>query len=196
MKKTLALAASLAATAACLSKSPVEPVRYFTPELPAAVPASEKTAPTQRATALWIRRVVASSHLDERMARRTSEVEIGFDDLRRWTEDPAVYVERALARELFDERGLVRSDAGRVPRLDVDVRAFEERTTPNRTASIAIAVSLLDAHGVALLDRTFSEQTSLSGDSPDALARAMGHSLAEVARSAAAAIDAALRAPR
>jgi ABC-type uncharacterized transport system auxiliary subunit len=202
----LAFAALATATllSGCLSKTAVEPIRYFRPEPPPDRAAAR--APARAPSPVWLRRVTAASHLHELMARRTSDVEIGFNDLERWTSPPASFVERALAVELFEALGVERSESARSPRLDVDVLAFEERMAPRHVATVALAVSLLDGRELSILERTFTADSpvdsrpvdSSAGDSsePAAVARAMGIALDQAVRAAAAAIVEALPAAK
>jgi ABC-type uncharacterized transport system auxiliary subunit len=197
MTKSLAaaLALALAAPAAgCFGRGPQEPTRYFRPGSPPAAPrAAAEAAAGPAAPALRLRRVVAAAYLQERMARRTSEVELGFSDLARWAEQPATYVERALARELFEARGLPRTEATSGAHLDVEVRAFEEVTAPAHTAAVALAVILADGRDAVLLERSFAAERPIEGSDPEAVARAMGAALEDAARAAARAVEAALR---
>ena len=176
--------------AGCLAKTAVEPVRYFSPGPPTPTTAPEPTAkvPSQ----VWLRRITAAGHLDQRMARRTTDVEIGFNDLERWTDPPVSLVERALVRELFETSGVERADASRTARLDVDVLAFEERMVPEHTATVAIAVSLFDGRDISILERTFMANSDLASSDPEVVARAMGLALGRVARAASTAVIAAL----
>jgi ABC-type uncharacterized transport system auxiliary subunit len=199
----LAPLAFLALAAGCLSKTAVEPIRYFRPEPPPDRAAAR--APAARAPSpVWLRRVTAASHLHEPMARRTSDVEIGFNDLERWTSAPASFVERALAVELFEALGVERSESARSPRLDVDVLAFEERMAPRHVATVALAVSLLDGRELSILERTFTAdspvesavESAVDNSDPAAVARAMGIALDQAVRAAAAAIVDALPAAK
>jgi len=196
--RTLAPLASLAAAAliaGCLSKAAVEPIHYYSPGPPAG--ASPASASRSKAPApLWLRRVEAANHLNERMARRTSDVEIGFYDLERWSDPPANLVERALARELFETLGVERADAGRVPRLDVRVLAFEERMVPAHTATVTLAASLMDSRDVSILERTFSADSPVDGSDGAAVARAMGAALEQAVKATSAAVVAAIPAPK
>src|SRR4029078_3767284 len=97
----------------------------------------ESTAPTvhaPRATASNLRlrlgRVVAGSSCPEQIPYRDSDHELGFYEERRWTERPEVYLRRALARALFEERGATRVVSGFAPTLDVELTAREEIRAP------------------------------------------------------------------
>jgi len=194
-RRSLAPLAFLALAAGCLSKTAVEPIRYFRPEPPPDGAAARAKAPGAPSP-VWLRRVTAASHLHELMARRTSDVEIGFNDLERWTSTPASFVERALAVELFEALGVERSESARSPRLDVEVLAFEERMAPRHVATVALAVSLLDGRELSILERTFTAESPLESSDPAAVARATGIALDQAVRAAAAAIVDALPASK
>ena len=100
---------------ACLLGGRPEAPRYFRPEPPARVESALDGAPGERSTApaLRLHRVTSAAHLKERIVWRTSDVEFGFYDARRWTELPAHYVEQRLSRQLFEVRGLRRATTGR-----------------------------------------------------------------------------------
>ena len=190
-----ALAALLALPAGgCLSKSVSEPIRYFRPLAPEEATRPVETAAARDPAPLRLRRVEAASHLGARVARRTSDVEVGFDDLVRWTDPPATFLERALAHELFETRGLARSEAGSAPRLDVNLLAFEEVRAPERAATVAAHVSLLG--DAAMLERTYTAQAPVRSGDPADLARAIGAALAEVVRAIGRDVEAALRAAK
>jgi len=188
----LAIAASLATQTGCLSKSVPEPTRYYRPALEEAATAGPARAKGARApTPLRLRRVSAATHLRDRIAVRVSDVEVGFNDLERWTETPAVFVERALSAELFERRPLARTESGASARLDVEVRAFEESRAEGAPAAlVSIWISLADPRDAALLERTFTARRAMDGRGADALARAATLALTEVVKAAAQAIEA------
>jgi ABC-type uncharacterized transport system auxiliary subunit len=186
----LGLLALAALATGCLSKPDVEPVRYFSPGPPPPAPAAAQAA--RPPSPLWLRRVTSAGHLDHRMARRTSDVEIGFNDLERWTDPPALLVERALVHELFEALGVERADAGRTPRLDVHVLAFEERIVPDHAAAVTIVASLFDGRDLSILERTFTATSALDTSDPAVVARAMGLAMGEAVRAAATTVVGAL----
>src|SRR4029077_4048150 len=113
---------------ALLSKAaPLQP-RYFS--LEDGPLASNRGAalrsPTSGAMQLRLGRVSAGPHLRERIVYRDSDHELGYYEDRRWTERPETYLRRALARALFEERGLLRVVSGGAPTLEVELVAFEE----------------------------------------------------------------------
>jgi ABC-type uncharacterized transport system auxiliary subunit len=81
--------------------------------------------------------------------------------------------------------------AADVPVLTADVRAFEEVLAPVHEARVAIAVTVADNRCI-WLRRTFESTRPLSNDDPDALARAIGESLDDVALTTGDAVRKAL----
>ena len=179
-------ACSLLVSCALLSKAEPLVPRYFTPE-------SDSTAATARATPqssasvaprLRLAAVWASSQLRERIMFRDSAHELGYYEDRRWTERPEAYLRRALARTLFEERGLVRVATGSAPTLDTELVAFEEIRAPEHKTRIQVIVTLDD-------DRSGSEQATITIEEPvrsddadaaiDAFARALQRCVTQIA---------------
>jgi len=179
---------------ACLGGRPPEPARYFRPE-PPAEPVSALDGPppagTPRAT-LRLHRVTAAAHLDSRMVWRSSDVEFGFYESRRWAEHPAHYVEQLISRELFEERGLRRATAGVVPTLEVELLAFEEVLMPAHEARVVVHVLLLDQRRLARLERTFIAEQPIADGDPVSVSRAIGRALNQLVMSVADEVQAAL----
>jgi len=147
---------------ALLGKSePVVP-RYFTPEYDGETPA----APARSGLQLRLGRVEGWSHLRERMAVRNSAQELFYYEDRRWAERPEVYLRRALARTLFEERGVVETLAGRAVTLEVELIAFEE-VQRSRMARLEARLVLRDDR-IALLAETITvEQPIAQGEGAD-----------------------------
>ena len=162
---------------ACLLGGRPEAPRYFRPGPPARVESALDGAPGAGSTApaLRLHRVTSAAHLKERIVWRTSDVEFGFYDTRRWTELPAHYVEQRLSRQLFEVRGLRRATAGRAPLLEVEL--FEEVLTPRHQARLELRVLLFDRKGIARLERTFTTVEPIPGDDPVSVSRAIGRAL-------------------
>ena len=103
-----ALALSALSGCALLGKSDPPVRRYFTLDpLEQVSPASAPQAPAKIAAdgrRLRLGHVTGSSHLRERMVVRTAGLELTFSETRRWTERPDVYLHRALAHALFEQR--------------------------------------------------------------------------------------------
>ena len=170
----------------CFGGAP-DPPRYFKPLQASPAPPGAKPAEGRR---LELSSVSAGEHLRDRIVWRKSDVELGFYDLERWTEAPAVYLQRALATELFERRGLRR--ATRAPQLTlfVELRAFEEVLLPKHTARVRIGASLLDANQTAVWERTFAADRAVKSEDPEAFARAIGAALTRVVDELAGAVEA------
>ena len=183
----LAVTALLLPVAGCLSDLvPGEPplVRYFS----AAAPLGALSVQPETAPALRMRRVSSAAHLRERMVWRISEVEYGFYETRRWTEQPVAWLERALEQELFEARGMTRSSAFDVPVLDVHLIGFEEVLEPDHHARVAVIVHLFAPEGGAWVERTLEASEPITGSDPEQFAEAASSALAAVVRDAAAAV--------
>lgn len=135
---------------ALLTKSsPIVP-RYFEPETDLR---SEQTSNVPAASGekrLRLGRIEASPHLRERMVYRTSELEVGYYENRRWTERPEAYVRRALSRSLFERHGIVPVVSGAASNLDAELVAFEEIQGDEHRVRVGIVLSLDDPSGGAL----------------------------------------------
>jgi cholesterol transport system auxiliary component len=139
---------ALAPGCALLTKSePVIP-RYFSPEAPA--PSKPTLAGGGAGLELRLGRVTADAYIKDRLVHRDSAFEIGYYDDRVWTEKPEAYVRRALARALFDERGVTQLLSGVGATLDVDIVAFEEVRAPAHLARIELVFVVYDDRVVRL----------------------------------------------
>ncbi|HEX7480886.1 MAG TPA: ABC-type transport auxiliary lipoprotein family protein [Polyangiales bacterium] len=182
-------ACSLLAACALFSKAaPLEP-RYFTPE-------DGATAAVQRVAAqpassenrqLRLGSVRGSSQLRERIVFRDSAHERGYYEDRRWTERPEAYLRRALARALFEERGLVRVVSGVGPTLEAELVAFEELRAPEHSVRVQVIITL-DDDRTASLEETISVEQRVSPNAQDdaeatvaALASALQKCVAQIA---------------
>ena len=144
----LVAACSLLAACALLGKAEPRTPHYFTPESDSTVPqatAPQRVQPETRR--LRLGSVSGGSQLRERIVFRDSAHELAYYEDRRWTERPEAYLRRALARALFEERGLVRVVLGSAPTLDAELVAFEEIRTPERRAHVQVIVTLDDDRG-------------------------------------------------
>lgn len=176
----------LCAGPACALTSKAEPLtpRYFSPEQES-VPATP--APAAAPVELRLGEVAAAAHLEERIAYRPSEGELGYYESWRWTEPPQAYLRRALSRELFERRGLVRVVSGNAPTLNVELTSFEELRGDPARARVEIAI-VLRGDRRALLERTLRKELALPAGSSDeplrltrALSRALESAVSEVA---------------
>src|SRR5258706_12526192 len=142
--------AALLLQAGCALMSKSDPVvsRYFSPE--SAAKLAEPVAPPIAPNGLELRlgRVNAASYIRDKMVVRSSPYEVGYYEGRRWTEKPESYVRRALARALFDRRGVRQITYGAGTTLDVDLIAFEEVLKPEHVGRVELTYSLSDDHVV------------------------------------------------
>ena len=116
--------------------------RFFSPEMdvaPGAVPAR-----VEPPLALRLGRVEAVSYVEERFAYRVEPSELSYYEDRRWTEPPERYLRRALERELFQQRGIMRTVSGPGTTLDVELTAFEELRRAPRRVRLVLNFSLHD----------------------------------------------------
>jgi cholesterol transport system auxiliary component len=173
---------ALGSGCALLTKSePVVP-RYFSPE------AADPAGPRATATGLELRlgRVDADAYIKDRIIHRDSAFEIGYYDDRVWTEKPQAYVRRALARALFDERGVTQLLSGVGATLDVDVVAFEEVREPVHLARIKLVYEIYDDR-VVLLSRSVLVERPIPPSKGDAAAN---EAVQAMAAALVAAVDA------
>lgn len=158
----IAMACSLLTACALLSKAEPLMPRYFTPEDGSGV--SEGSGAVRPAAGLApkelrLGNVRSGSQLRERLVFRNSSHELGYYEDRRWTERPEAYLRRALARSLFEERGLVRVVSGSAPTLDVELVAFEELRGREHKARVQVIITLDD-------DRVGSFQQTVTVEQP------------------------------
>ena len=174
-RRLLAATVTLALCSACalMSKSEALSPRYFSPDIGEPTLRLADKASTSAAAALELRlgQVEASSHLEERIAYRPSEGELGYYDSWRWTEPPQAYLQRALARELFERRGLVHVVSGAAPTLDVQLVSFEELRQGTPAGRVELAFSLSDGRRMLLEQTVRVEQPIAPGAAEDAAPR-------------------------
>jgi cholesterol transport system auxiliary component len=149
--------------------------RFFSPELDVAPVASP--AGVTPPLALRLGRVEAVSYVEERFAYRVEPSELSYHEDRRWTEPPERYLRRALERELFQQRGIVRTVSGPGATLDVELTAFEElRSAPPRVR-LVLSFSLHDDRR-SQLERRVVVERPLPPSSGNASAREVTAALA------------------
>jgi cholesterol transport system auxiliary component len=174
-------AAAALLTAGCALTSKSEPIapRYFSPERPADA-AQARKKPVDTPLELRLGRVSGSSHLDERLVYRDSAYQLGYYEERRWTEEPAEYLRRSLARVLFEDRGLRHLVGGLGPSLEVELTGFEEIRSPKHVARVQMTARLQDARVVRWEETLTVDQPitdDASGDSASGMVAAIGVAL-------------------
>jgi cholesterol transport system auxiliary component len=184
-------ACSLLTACALLSKAEPLVPRYFTPEngsTASTAPRAPVRAPASETRQLRLGRVMGGSQLRERIMFRDSAHGLGYYEDRRWTERPEAYLRRALARTLFEERGLVRVVSGSAPTLEAELVAFEDILAPEHKARVQVIITL-DGDRVGSLQETITVEQPVPGDAQaddadamiDALAIALGRCVAQIA---------------
>lgn len=169
LRLLLPCAALLCGCALLGKNTPVVP-RYFTAEY------ARDAAPAGKHQGLRVRlgRIEAGTHLRERMAGRRSARELYFYEERRWSELPEVYLRRALASALFEERGLTETEAAQALTLEVELLAFEEIDQPHEARLQALVVLRDGAR--TLSQETITVEQPVASGSPDE-ARAVAEAL-------------------
>jgi cholesterol transport system auxiliary component len=177
MKYMLMLTLGTLSACALLSKADPMVPRYFTPESDesSATPVAPRVEPQR----LRLGAVDSGSQLRDRMMFRSTAHELGYYADRRWTERPEAYLRRGLVRVLFEERGLLRVDAGS-PTLDAELVAFEVRHSAQPTVRVQVVIALDDARA-GKLSRTITVdqpvRSSVGTDDAAAEVEALGSAL-------------------
>jgi ABC-type uncharacterized transport system auxiliary subunit len=166
---------------ALFSKGEVPMRRYFSPDFPAAGPAS--TAPTEAGRELRLGRVTAGGAIGERIMFRASEHEVGFYDDWSWTEKPQAHLRRGLSHVLFEEKGLRSTLGGSGPMLEVELIRFEEVRTPVHLGRVKLAFSLSDERLVSL-QQTLTVERPIPATDARGLASAVAGAMGEALRDA------------
>ena len=163
---------------ALLTKSaPITP-RYFAPRMDEDAKSTGKTSEAAVGRRLRLGRVSAGPHLRERMAYRSSQTEVGYHEERRWTERPDSFLQRSLARSLFEAHGISRAVSGAAPTLDAELVAFEEVLKPKHHVQVQVVFGLDDTVG-GYLQRTITVERDVEGDDdePEAVVSALSNAL-------------------
>lgn len=172
--------------AGCLFRT-TEPARFYRPgstALDDLEGAAGEPAPT--GAALRLQTVRSAPFLRERVVWRTSTVEYGLYEQRRWFELPSRYVRRALVAAIQNDTRLHLVDDATAPRLEAELLAFDEVLAPQHEATVMLAVKLRDGTRTRF-DRTFAAKAPIASDDGAAMAESMGKALDEVVRQVTAA---------
>lgn len=147
------------------------------PTTPAVPGADEQAAPPP----LRLGRVSAGSHLGKKLVYRSSSVELGMYDDKRWTERPDEYVRRSVGSALFDTQRATQSLGADAPMLDLEILAFEEiaeKDKPHK-GRVSVRYSLHDEQHVLGSDVVTVELDAASEDTGQ-IVRAISRALAQV----------------
>ena len=161
------------------------PIRYFS----AAVPTPPAATAKKSSARLRLRAVTSASLLGKRIVWRSSDVEYGFYEAERWTELPKDWLEEALARELFESRGMQRSESLDAFTLAVHLSAFEEQLGPPHEVRVAVNVRILAPDRDDFLERSIEHSEPVTGSGTAAVAAAMSRCLAAVVEQTANLIE-------
>ena len=162
---------------ACLSQNPPPAIHYFQPVLPdLAEPQARPPIP------LSLGRIGSSAYLHEEMVWRVSDVEVGFDDLNRWVEDPALLLREAFEVVLYQEAGFVYSTDPDAISADFHLRRFEERPGIEPVVCVQFMVTARRAAGATPDHREIHVHESMARGGAEAAATAMGMALYRAAR--------------
>lgn len=185
---------------ALLGKSEALTPRYFSPDVAIArTPESASARVDPAAPELRLGRITAAAHLGERIVFRDSNYELNFYEQRRWTERPEAYLRRALARSLFEERGLRRIVSGAGPTLEVELTEFAEVRGAQPVVRVRATYQL---YGNRLVEReaTVSVELPISAsaaqrESPETAVRVMADALSRAVQQIVEQVTAELRTP-
>jgi uncharacterized lipoprotein YmbA len=166
---------------ALTSKSPPIEIRYFAPSpavSAATVPTSARAA-TKAPPLLCLRRITASEFLRDAVVYRLSSYEVRTYENLRWTEYPADYLQRSVARTLFDSGRFVQDRASpSCPSLDIDLLGFEEvRRDDTRAGRVQLAYRVHDGPQVIASDLVTVEVVAKAGGGADAIVAAISAAL-------------------
>ena len=190
MNRVRALSAiALFSLASCAILGKGEPVvpRYFTPMESNAAPMAAQ--PKRPELHLRLGRIEGLSHLREPMVIRATPQELTYDESRRWTERPEVYLRESLTAALFQQRGITEVIAGPAVRLDAELTAFEEIAQPQDRVRLAITWLLHDDRA-AIMQDTIALEVPIAADTAneekaqavvDAYAKALRDGVAQLA---------------
>lgn len=176
------------------SKAPIVEIHYFTPEA-VDVPSPPPAAPLDpSAPPVRLGRVTSSASLRHRIVWRESAHELGSYDHQRWTDNPEVFLQRAVARALFAAGGARQVLAGGAPILDLDLVAFEEvRRGGSRSGRVRMLYVLRDDDAVLARGVLTAEEPAPAPGTMREIAGAVGVALDRVAAELAAALADPLR---
>jgi ABC-type uncharacterized transport system auxiliary subunit len=148
MKRTIVFLLLTGCLGALGDKPEATPLRYFSPEH-ATVETNGARASVADAPVVRLGRVTSSASLRSRIVHRESAYEVGLYETLRWTDDPEVYVRRALERALYDDGAARDAATGNMPALDIEVIAFEERVSAHgRGGRVEVRYELRDDRGL------------------------------------------------
>jgi len=170
----------------CLAGGEFRPTHFYAVDSEAAEAAAAETLPASAT----LRRFTSVSRYGQRMIRRSSAVELDYDEYHRWADMPEELVSDALCRRL-QERRVFRSLSGPDLELPADATiegrllVFEQDVERHAVCSVALVVRRSSDQGV-LWSGIVTGRKRVAGTTASDLARAMALALDEVADRCAA----------
>jgi cholesterol transport system auxiliary component len=200
----LMLLIAVAAGCALTSKSDPMMPRYFSPDESRGrgqLAASTTALPEHETHGAELRlgRITAASYLGERIVFRDSNYELGYYEERRWTERPEAYLRRAVARALFEDRGVRRVVSGAAPTLDVELSEWVELRSPSivrvRATYVLYDERLVRRQATLTVERPIPS-AAIGNQRAETAARAMADALGDAVNQIADRVAADLRRPQ
>jgi ABC-type uncharacterized transport system auxiliary subunit len=154
---------ALALASGCALTSRAEPAKWewFTPEQ---TRQELTSAAIGNKPAVHIRRVTSGLNLGSRIAFGDGGFETGYYDRRRWTEQPTLYVRRALERTICQEQRFRCDVDAEGPALDVEVLKFQELKKPDSHAGVVVLRIVLSNVDQVLVDDTIQVVEPVAGE--------------------------------
>jgi cholesterol transport system auxiliary component len=190
----VAVAAAGLALGGCALTSKSEPLspRYF--ELGFVAPEGRAQA-AAGGPEVRLGKVSAASHVRERRVRKRGDVELSFEEEKRWTERPEAFLRRGLARVLYEEQGYRQALSGAPYVVDCELVRLEEIEENGviRKVVVGVVVTIHDERRVLVGD-TFvaeepvadAEETTVVRAYAKAMRRALDHVAEDLAKAARA----------
>lgn len=202
LRRAMLLASASVALAGCALTSKSEPLvpRYF--ELGFVAPEGRAQA-VANGPEVRLGKVSAASHVRERRVRKRGDVELSFEDEKRWTERPEAFLRRGLARVLYEEQGYRQALSGAPFVVDCELVRLEEveENGAVRKVVVGIVVTIHDERRVLVGDTFVAEEATADAEDATivraygkALRRALDHVADDLAKASRA--EATASAPR
>ncbi|MEL6712355.1 MAG: hypothetical protein AAFP86_01195 [Planctomycetota bacterium] len=167
--------------AGCVDLGPRDstPIRFFSADPPRAVDGSEGTANVVVAS------VRGAEHLAERVVWRGAGPELGFHEDLRWSEPPAVSLERRLLRAFPG----VRAEPSAF-RLEATLEALEEVRVGSHEGRAVVSVALRRGTGTLVLRRTCEGLAPIAAEDGSSVAQGLVDALDRATEAATSAVRA------
>ncbi|MEL6904515.1 MAG: hypothetical protein AAFU73_04525 [Planctomycetota bacterium] len=155
------------------------PIRFFSADPSRAVDRAGATGN------VVVERVRGAEHLAERVVWRGAGPELGFHEDLRWSEPPAVYLERRLLRAFPGVRALPSAF-----KLEATLEALEEVRVGSHEGRAIVSVALRRGTGTLVLRRTCEGLAPIAADDGASVAQGLVDALDRAVEAAASAVRA------